>query len=747
MKKLSEAVRIAKRSLIALFAVIAAVSTYGRTVSVSSMARDSEGRFTANLALTTGDTAVLHVAWGATDGGSDIDAWDAHRPVAMIEGSSTSYVYTFPSDLGNNVKMARFFLLEDYDLPISKRYDCILTDGSQYVDTQFTPSGSSAVEMQLSLNSVSSSVALCCARVASNSKDSFTLFYITGSGWRFDYFAVGSVVAPVAVANQSYRVRMEKTGLYLDGSCISTRTPVDKASERSLLLFGAKWSNNPADAEYRANVKLYSMKAWSDSTNGNSIAVDLIPTEHEGEACLYNRIDGTYLKSARLGYPLGHGAEVAVNRPSVISSSSSLDISGTWYVDCVNGNDSNPGTSALPKQTIRAATTNAFSGDVIRVAPGTYGALEGSQAWPNKSSAIGTRVVIPAGVTLESTDGAEKTFIVGAPSPNPEVTEGVLAGIGPGAVRCVAAGEGATLRGFTLTGGYTHARPAALSEDEHCAAFICQSQSLTTIEDCIVSNNVSALYTVKMAVVRRCHVIGNMAELAPAGFVCLWYGSVVAGNTGDKTLYNSICMENCTVGAGNNLADGGVAQVFFYDTGAERTIVNSALLDGRYQVATHLYCTNCLAMADKSSVLHVTWHNTIFTNSAGAQVDSEYRPILGSFAGIDAGDSSVSSAELGDRDVYRTPRILNGAIDIGAVEYDWRPAFTHEIGKRFNVTYTSPTVTTNATGGVKLDGDVGTLGDRALPVCIAGTVVSAGPYEISFGLTGGALAVYVGGDW
>jgi len=134
-------------------------------------------------------------------------------------------------------------------------------------------------------------------------------------------------------------------------------------------------------------------------------------------------------------------------------------------------------------------------------------------------------------------------------------------------------------------------------------------------------------------------------------------------------------------------------------------------------------------------------YNTIFTNLAAAQLDSEYRPILGKFVGIDAGDAAYSSEALGDKDIYGTPRVLNGAIDMGAVEYDWRPKFAEELGKRFKLTYASSMVTTNATGGLKLDGGQGL---PALP-CVAGTVTSAGPYAFTFELTGGSAQVYVGG--
>ena len=159
-----------------------------------------------------------------------------------------------------------------------------------------------------------------------------------------------------------------------------------------------------------------------------------------------------------------------------------------------------------------------------------------------------------------------------------------------------------------------------------------------------------------------------------------------------------------------------------------------------------MYCTNCLVMAGAvgTYLKRENSYNTIFTNSAAALVDSDYRPILGSFAGIDAGDAAYSSEALGDKDIYGTPRILNGALDIGAVEYDWRPMFNVELGQRFKMTYASPTVTTNASGGVKLNGDAGALGNRALPVCVAGTATSAGPYEFTFEITGGSVQVCVG---
>ena len=413
----------------------------------------------------------------------------------------------------------------------------------------------------------------------------------------------------------------------------------------------------------------------------------------------------------------------------------------------MNGDDGNDGSSERPYKTIRAATGTVIKGDVIHVAPGTYGAAEDSQT---ATSLIGTRVVIPEGVTVESTGGAEKTFIVGAAATGDQIDNATY-GTGTNAVRCVYANEGATLRGFTLTGGRTI---GVADGDGAGSAFYSVIGRGATVEDCIISNNVGHNATIRSAVVRRCHVTGNTCTMVnngqsgSAGTSCNWYNCIIEKNRGNGTCYVPLVVENCTFGDGNKLLTGSTsAQVFFYWSGVQ-TIKNCAVLYGRYYHSTgtgRICFTNCLVMANdvtESQINVEGSYNTIFTNSSAARVDSGYRPILGSFAGIDAGDASVSSAELGDTDFYGTPRILNGLIDIGAVEYDWRPTFNQQIGKRFTLTYASPSVTTNAAGGLLFGVDGDSVDNRP---SIAGTAISAGAYEFRFEMTGGSAQVYVGG--
>ena len=300
---------------------LSAVFADGRTVSVASVEDDSHGRHVrANLSLSAGQDAVLHLAYGATAGGDDIDTWEHCRPVAMIPGATTSYTYEFPRDIGDDIGAVRFFLLEDYDIPLAKRYDYVETDGTQFVRTSFFPTGLSAVEMELSLNSVDTSVALCGSRMYGT--DTFVAFYMASAvGWRFDYFVNNGNSDHTAAPNTFYRLKFDGTGIWLDGSRIKQYSEKSGTVGIPFALFGV---NDSGTVNYMSSAKLRSLRIWSDFNDNASLAMDLIPTEKDGETCLYNRVDGTYLKSAVEGHPLAHGSEVAVGRPSVLSRSSTL---------------------------------------------------------------------------------------------------------------------------------------------------------------------------------------------------------------------------------------------------------------------------------------------------------------------------------------------------------------------------------------------------------------------------------------
>ena len=116
-------------------------------------------------------------------------------------------------------------------------------------------------------------------------------------------------------------------------------------------------------------------------------------------------------------------------------------------------------------------------------------------------------------------------------------------------------------------------------------------------------------------------------------------------------------------------------------------------------------------------------------------IGADYRLLPGSIA-IDAGDNALVSGEIeGAKDMYGTPRVLNAKVDVGATEYDWRPAFADRIGRRLVLTDVSPSVTTNAIGGISIPSGT-----------VAGTVPLKGFYDFTFDVTGGTLEVSLDGE-
>lgn len=119
-----------------------------------------------------------------------------------------------------------------------------------------------------------------------------------------------------------------------------------------------------------------------------------------------------------------------------------------WWVDCNGRSDSPNGSESAPYRSIQSAVDAAAEGDTVKVRPGVYDA--GETAGPGGTLA---RVVIDKAITLESTDGKDRTFVIGQKGNGPD-------GTGAGAVRCVVIcnGAAAVVKGFTLADGHASGR-------------------------------------------------------------------------------------------------------------------------------------------------------------------------------------------------------------------------------------------------------------------------------------------------
>jgi len=112
--------------------------------------------------------------------------------------------------------------------------------------------------------------------------------------------------------------------------------------------------------------------------------------------------------------------------------------------------------------------------------------------------------------------------------------------------------------------------------------------------------------------------------------------------------------------------------------------------------------TNCAFVIEGA---RPTFVNCIYPTAESVALDADYRPTFGVSAVIDAGTNvGVHFDDVGDvtHDLDGTQRIMNGTVDIGAFEADWRPRYGADISRRVRVTEASPCVVETARKGVSL---------------------------------------------
>ena len=365
-----------------------------------------------------------------------------------------------------------------------------------------------------------------------------------------------------------------------------------------------------------------------------------------------------------------------------------------WYVnpDPTKGDDANRGYHPdCPRRTLQGAMELAQSGDTVHAAPGRY--EEGSYS----NGVTQYRVVVPAGVTLAASGRADETFIMGASAPVGTVGRDAY-GNGTNSVRCAYLGAGASLVGFTVTGGRT-------PNGGNGGALSSASANDSYVIDCIITNNMAsnrggAIYGGPTPI--RCYFAGNHAVDTHIGqsFVSVQAYNCVFGATINSYHAYQSKLYSCTfLGPG---------------TACRSCDVYNSLLRcdewGKNNFYRCYYTENLhLSSGEENQVLD----GTMKVTASQIAVDENYRPVAGSLA-IDAGSAEYRTmptalAASENLDFAKGQRIYNGALDIGAGEFDWRGVFGSKLrpgSARAQVLSASENVTTNVVDGIVLkDGD------------------------------------------
>ena len=534
-----------------------------------------------------------------------------------------------------------------------------------------------------------------------------------------DQTLLGLEGAGVVVNGTGLTLTMYHSGKRFNGTIQTSKLMIDNASYTAP---GANWTVGAADT-------LKGVETW---TFGNDASV---PMEVRFAAGI-----GTFFVGGP-SYPTDRAFYDLDGMPVLLDYSHAV-----WYVDDDNygkaGMDGKtPGTAF---GTLQEAMENPSLAnyDTVFALPGTYD--KGDMSFG--AEATTNRVVVPARVRLASTDGPEKTVIVGQKA---VVEVKGKQGNGPGAIRCVKLYANASISGFTLTDGHVSETEDGTSEDYVGGGVQCSGGGY--VIDCIVTNNAAVRGGAgNNCVFVRCRVFDNRATSyygsAFYGATDL-YGCVIDRNPcSTKYAYYStesgVTIKNCTFGP-NESCD--------FRTTKTTMVCNTIFMSGIHS-STVGVCSNCVFLCQPGDNMQLddcvvkSDLTTVEEKLAYAGLDADLHPVKGSRL-IDAGKnayfaqtSSAIKQGCGATDACGAPRVSNGTIDIGGYEYDWRTDYADSLGsaKKIPIVSATSSVVTNGTGGI-------VLGTR--DVVRARCVKATGDYTVSVQVTGeGTLTVELGAD-
>lgn len=377
-------------------------------------------------------------------------------------------------------------------------------------------------------------------------------------------------------------------------------------------------------------------------------------------------------------------------------------LTADWYVDAEDGVDdaNHPGfTPATAKRTLAAILALATgSGDTVHAAPGVYRDGEMQDAI---SGTTKCRAKVPDYVTLVADEGPDVTVIEGAAAP-----VGDERGLGSGAMRCVSLCTESTISGFTLRGGRTSTEDAYSGRGGGVlgCSNAANGYDKMRVENCVVSNCVAyqaaAVFRVSAIKSQLC---GNTGITTAGGAIthnCALYGCRVYGNYGRAIVYAAYMVNGCTIGPGNrNLADTG-DPAFVISTPNVADVLYNSLIYGTVLEHANLKAYRCYVAGTIPDAQLMDGSRKI--TAVELSLDEKTgMPVIGQNVGIDMANPEYFPTDILDgTDILGGQRVYNGAIDIGAVEADWRGRYGRDLGRGVGVTRADPGVIDNGGSGV-----------------------------------------------
>lgn len=325
-------------------------------------------------------TNSLYVAFGTADGGTtDFSGWTSVAFVAEVPGDTTALMGVLPpAGWDDGVTCLRFFLLNEIDLKGAQRVEYIEATGTQYIMTDFTPTGKTHVEADIQFTELTTSFfGIFCARGQTTQKGDFTLGGFPNQNlWQYEYEKERRWPSQKPGTSR-HSIGFDYNGLVVDGTLIGNTTGStsykDFTANGTMSLFACH--NNGANWDKLAKMKLWRFKAWADLDDTAAAPVlDLLPCTTNGVACLYNRTSGTFLGNIGTGEFVagpavsGPAGEIEATSELVATGRKTL---GLWTFDGASGEN------VVGDRT----TTITFSNHVARA-----DALRLDLVWPDNTA-------------------------------------------------------------------------------------------------------------------------------------------------------------------------------------------------------------------------------------------------------------------------------------------------------------------------------------------------------------------------
>lgn len=355
-------------------------------------------------------------------------------------------------------------------------------------------------------------------------------------------------------------------------------------------------------------------------------------------------------------------------------------------------------------------------------------------------------MIVPSNVTVVADGRVAETVIRGA------VATGTgLYGLGPDAIRCVSLYPNAKIKGFTLTGGRTDSNTsvgteAAKEYPDNIGALVhgidksnLTSAKVQVVEDCVLTDGVGrrgggASY-VNLIRCRVTKVRGTDSSGNGSGTVkCYHYGTVVDKVLGAHAVMYPYTFVNSTVRS--EYYPGIWNPVALADVRNSVICCSGGVTSGTKQKFVNTYLAEKLANMTDANLDETSK----VVGSDALEMDDDGRPVIGRNVAIDKGSAAVYESfrsEIGETDALGTPRVMNGAIDVGALEADWRPRYGKDVGARFAVEAATPGVVESDAGkvviaaGEALSGTWPVRAGRSVPRLMSFTVAEGGSATVT----------------